>query len=187
VALRIAAFVVPLGFDTFAVALALGLRGLRPIRPALVFSLFETVMPLVGILVGRYFGLRFGTLAVYVGGIILIGLGIHTLRETLGRENETASLSFESLRGTLLAGLGISTDEIAVGFPLGALGLPIIPVLAAIAVQAFFVTVAGIMLGRRIGTALGILASRIAGVVAGAAFSLLGIYLLLEQVLLGGP
>jgi putative Mn2+ efflux pump MntP len=185
VALRIAAFVVPLGFDTFAVAVALGLRGLRPIRPALLFSLFETVMPLIGILVGRYFGLRFGTPAVYVGGVILIGLGIHTLRETLRRENETASLSFESLRGTLLAGLGISTDEIAVGFPLGALGLPIITVLAAIAVQAFFVTVAGIMLGRRIGTALGILTSRIAGVVAGAAFSLLGIYLILEQILLG--
>jgi len=182
VAVRIAAFVIPLGFDTFAVAVALGLRGLRPLRPALLFSLFETAMPLIGILVGRYLGFRFGALAVYLGAIILIGLGIHTLRKALERNNETASLSFESVRGTLIAGLGISTDEIAVGFPLGALGLPIIPVLAAIAVQAFFVTAAGILLGRRIGRAPGIMATRIAGIAAGMTFLLLGIYLLVERL-----
>ncbi len=183
-ALRIAAFVIPLGFDTLAVAVALGLRGLHPLRPALLFSLFETAMPLIGILVGRYVGFRSGTLAVYIGAIILVGLGIHTLRETLQRDNETASFSFESARGTLLAGLAISTDEIAVGFPLGALGLPIIAVLAAIAVQAFFVTAGGILLGRRIGTGLGIMASRTAGIMAGTAFLLLGIYLLAERTLL---
>jgi putative Mn2+ efflux pump MntP len=184
VALRIAAFVIPLGFDTFAVAVALGLRGLRPLRPAVSFALFETAMPLIGIFIGRYIGLRFEAPAVYIGAIILIGIGIHTLRETLERDNETASLSFGSVRGTLLAGLGISTDEMAMGFPLGALGLPIVPVLAAIAVQAFFVTAAGILLGRRIGTSLGRMASRIAGIAAGVAFSLLGIYLLLERILL---
>jgi manganese efflux pump family protein len=185
VALRIAAFVLPLGFDTFAVAVALGLRGLHPLGPALLFSLFETVMPLIGILVGRYVGLRFGTLAVYIGAIILVAIGIHTLRETLGRDKETPSLSFESVRGIFLAGLGISTDEIAMGFPLGALGLPIIAVLTAIAVQAFFVTAAGILVGRRIGMALGRMASRIAGIAAGAAFLFLGIYVLVERILSG--
>ena len=182
--LRIATFVIPLGFDTFAVAVALGLRGLHPLRPALLFALFETAMPLIGILVGRYVGLRFGILAVYIGAIILIGIGIHTLRETLERNKETVSLSFESLRGILLAGLGISTDEIAMGFPLGALGLPIVAVLAAIAVQAFFATVIGILTGHRIGTALGRRTSRIAGLAAGVAFLLLGSYLLVERIVL---
>src|SRR5437879_3946754 len=184
VALRIAAFVIPLGFDTFGVAVALGLRGLHPLRPALLFVLFETAMPLIGILVGRYVGLRIGGLAVYIGAIILIGIGIHTLRETLERDIEAASLSFESVRGILLAGLGISTDEIAMGFPLGAFGLPIIVVLAAIAVQAFFATVIGIFIGRGIGVALGRQTSRIAGIMAGVAFLLLGIYLLAERIVL---
>ena len=70
------------------------------------------------------------------------------------------------------------------GFPLGALGLPIVAVLAAIAVQAFFATVAGILFGWRIGTALGRRASRIAGITAGVAFLLLGSYLLVERVVL---
>ncbi|HEX9245803.1 MAG TPA: manganese efflux pump, partial [bacterium] len=165
-------------------AVALGLRGLHPLRPALLFTLFETAMPLIGIAVGRYVGLRSGTVAVYLGGIILIGVGIHTLRETLADDDEAGSLSFESVRGILLAGSAISTDEIAIGFPLGALGLPIVVVLAAIAVQAFFATVIGIFIGRGIGVALGRQTSRIAGIMAGVAFSLLGIYLLAERIVL---
>ncbi len=183
VALRIATFVIPLGFDTFAVAVALGLRGLYPLKPALLFALFETAAPLIGIAVGRYVGLWFGALAVYIGAIILIGIGIHTLRETLDN-NEAESLSFESVQGILLAGSAISTDEMAMGFPLGALGLPIVVVLAAIALQAFFATVIGIFVGRRIGTALGKLTSRIAGIAAGVGFLLLGSYLLVERIVL---
>jgi len=49
-------------------------------------------------------------------------------------------------------------------------------------VQAFFVTAAGILLGRRIGTTPGILATRIAGIAAGMTFLLLGIYLLVERI-----
>jgi putative Mn2+ efflux pump MntP len=140
-------------------------------------------MPLIGILVGRYVGLRLGTLAVYIGAIILIGLGMHTLRETLGRDHETPSLSFESIRGIFLAGLGISTDEIAMGFPLGALGLPIIAVLTAIWCASLLRHSRWDLTRRRIGMALGRMASRIAGIVAGAAFLLLGIYVLVERIL----
>jgi len=55
---RIVAFVIPLGFDTLAVAIALGLRGIEPLRPALVFAAFETITPIVGIVVGRQRYLR---------------------------------------------------------------------------------------------------------------------------------
>jgi hypothetical protein len=35
---RIAAFVLPLGLDTLALAVALGLRGMKPLKPAMVFA-----------------------------------------------------------------------------------------------------------------------------------------------------
>jgi len=70
----------------------------------------------------------------------------------------------------VLAGLGISMDEIAIGFPLGALGLPIVAVVGAIAVQTFLVTMGGILVGRRINQRLGLQTSRLAGLAAGAAF-----------------
>jgi len=65
---RIIAFSLPLGLDTLAIAIALGLQGQRPLRPALLFVVFETTMPLIGVAIGRVVGLWFETPAVYVGG-----------------------------------------------------------------------------------------------------------------------
>ena len=88
----------------------------------------------------------------------------------------------DSLRGIILAGLGISMDEIAIGFPLGALRLPIVAVLGVMAIQTFLVTVGGILAGRKINQRLGMQTSRVAGLAAGAAFLLLGGYLILERL-----
>jgi putative Mn2+ efflux pump MntP len=47
--LKIVAFVLPLGLDTLAISIALGLRGSTPWRPALTFAVFEGLMPILGI------------------------------------------------------------------------------------------------------------------------------------------
>jgi len=62
------AFVLPLGLDTLAIAIALGIQGHSPLRPALLFVVFETTMPLIGIVIGRVVGLWFETPAAYLGG-----------------------------------------------------------------------------------------------------------------------
>jgi len=183
---RIVAFVLPLGLDTLAIAIALGLQGQRPgqrpLRPALLFVVFETTMPLIGIVIGRVVGLWFETPAAYLGGLILLVVGLHTVREARDRENEGQRFALDSLRGIILAGLGISMDEIAIGFPLGALRLPIGAVLGAIAIQTFLVTMGGILIGRKINQRLGKQTSQLAGIAAGAAFLLLGSYLILERL-----
>jgi manganese efflux pump family protein len=122
--LKIAAFVLPLGFDTFAVAVLLGLRGIRPLRPAATLTVFEAVMPLVGLLIGRLVGARFETPAVVVGGIVLLGVAIYMFKEALEQEEEAEKLAFTTLRTAAFAGFGISMDELAIGFPMGTSGLP---------------------------------------------------------------
>lgn len=179
--LTIVLFVAPLGLDTLAVAVALGLRGVGLLRPALAFAVFETVMPLIGLLLGQFVGERFATAAVVVGGIVLVLLGVHTLREAMENEDETKNLSFATIRSTTLAGFAISTDELAVGFPMGAARLPIGWILVAIATQAFVVTFVGIAIGRRLGIKTGAGTARSAGVVAGVAFIALGLYLAAER------
>ena len=139
-------------------------------------------MPLIGIVIGRVVGLWFETPAAYLGGLILLVVGLHTVREARDRENEGQRFALDSLRGIILAGLGISMDEIAIGFPLGALRLPIGAVLGAIAIQTFLVTMGGILIGRKINQRLGKQTSQLAGIAAGAAFLLLGSYLILERL-----
>jgi putative Mn2+ efflux pump MntP len=183
VALKIVVFVLPLGLDTLGIAIALGLRGLSPWRPALTFATFEGIMPIFGIVLARIVSLRFESVAVVVGGMILIGMGVHAIREATLGEGGTEGVSFSSFRASLAAGLAISTDELAIGFPLGASRLPIATVLIAIAVQTLFVTALGIALGNRVGSALGRRASRYAGVAAGIAFSAVGLWLISEAFL----
>lgn len=185
--LKIAAFVVPLGFDTLAVAIALGLRGTGPLRPALAFAFFEAVMPLIGLLLGRFVGARFETPAVVAGGIVLLSVAAYMLKEALEDEDETEHLSFSSLQGAMLAGFGISTDELAIGFPMGTSGLPIPETITSIAVQAFAVTFVGIVIGKRIGEAFGKRAAKMASLVAAAAFALLGAYLIAQRFVPGLP
>jgi putative Mn2+ efflux pump MntP len=120
---------------------------------------------------------------VVLGGIILIGVGIHTIREASEVEKEIEHVSFGSVRSSFLAGLAISTDELAIGFPMGASRLPIPTVLMAIALQAFFVTALGIAIGNRFGSGLGLRASRYAGMAAGIVFSLVGMWIIAERVL----
>jgi putative Mn2+ efflux pump MntP len=71
---RIVAFVLPLGLDTLAIAIALGFQGQPLLRPALLFVVFETTMPLIGIIIGRIVGLWFETPAAYLGGLILLAI-----------------------------------------------------------------------------------------------------------------
>ena len=182
---RIVAFVLPLGLDTLAIAIALGLRGFRPWRPALLFATFEGVMPVLGIALARVVSLRFETGAIIFGGLVLIGLGIHAIREALeGEAEEVARLSFGSWRSSLLAGLAISMDELSIGFPLGVSKLPIRMTLVAITGQAFFITALGVSLGSRMRSGLAETVAHHAGVAAGVVFALLGLWLIIERALL---
>jgi manganese efflux pump family protein len=178
---RIVIFVIPLGFDTAAVAVLLGLRGARPLRPALTFAVFEAVTPLIGLWLGRVIGARYETMASVLGGLILLGVAGHIFREVLEEDDEAADLSFSTMRTSALAGLGVSMDELAVGFSMGASGLPVPETIAAIALQAFAVTYIGILAGKRLGTKLGQKTSRVAGIVAAAAFGVLGAYLIAQR------
>jgi len=184
---KIAAFVIPLGFDTFSVAVMLGPRVTRPFRAALTFAFFEAAMLLAGLLVGRLVGARFETLAAVLGGVVLFGVAVCMLKETLEGDSEVSKLAFTSLRATALVGFGISMDELAIGFPMGVSALPIPETIAAIALQAFVVTYLGILAGAGFGAALGRRSSKLAAIIAAAAFGVLGVYLIVQRVVPGLP
>src|SRR5438132_14426296 len=62
-------------------------------------------------------------------------------------------------------GLSISLDELAIGFSLGLLNVPVVPAIVLIAAQAFVVSQVGFALGGRVGEATREGAERLAGAV----------------------
>jgi manganese efflux pump family protein len=185
--LTLIALVVPLGLDTFAVAAALGMSGLTRrdrIRVTTLFTVFETGMPVVGIVLGAIAGNVAGRAADYVAIAILIGLGVYMLwpRRDDRDEPERVGLLART-RGLAAIGLGISIslDELAIGFTLGLLRFPVALVIVLIGIQTLTVTQAGLRLGSRIGEAVRERAEQLAGVV----LAVLGVILLTQRILSG--
>ena len=159
--------ILPLALDTFAVAAALGLQRLASrdrLRVTLLFTAFEGGMPLVGAVLGAALGRVVGGAAQWVAVAVLAGAGLLMLLSRDGDEDRLGRLA--RARGPLLLALGLSVslDELAIGFSLGLLRLPLLVACLAIAAQAAIATQLGLRLGGRVGEGLRENAERAAGV-----------------------
>lgn len=190
--LRLLAFVLPLGVDSFAVAAALGASGLTSaaerLRISAIFVVFEAGMPLIGLAAGGGLARLIGSVADYVAAAAVAGLGVFMLVHEKGSAQEEEAAG--RLRGThgvaiIALGVSISLDEFAIGFSLGLVRLPVVPVIIAIAVVALVASQLGLALGSRISGRFREGAEKLAAI----ALILLGAYLLAEGVLRasGGP
>jgi putative Mn2+ efflux pump MntP len=179
--LKLVGVIVPLGLDTFAVALALGMAGLPPsqrLRQSLIFAGFEAAMPLLGVALGAPLGHAIGAAADYFAAALIVGLGLYMLVFEGDQEQRLLSLSGRGLLGALALGVSISLDELAIGFSAGLLRLPILAMVIAIAAQAFVVAQIGLRLGSRAGEGARELSEKLAAL----ALLVLGAVLLGERL-----
>jgi putative Mn2+ efflux pump MntP len=166
--LKLILFVLPLGFDTFAVATALGLGGLpehERLKASLLMSSFEMAMPVVGLLIGNGVGHAVGGIADYVAAATLLAVGVWMLvAHDEGESEKVGSLSSRGGLALIGLGVGISLDEFAMGFTIGLLHLSIVLAVVLIGLQAFVVAQLGLRLGARLGESARAWAERLAGV-----------------------
>lgn len=181
--LKLLAFVLPLGLDSFAVAAAIGasqaMTGWQRLRISMIFVIFEGGMPLIGLGLGRALAHGTGLVANYLAAAAVIGIGAWMLLAD-DHDEEDKAVRIATSHGLVLIGLGvsISLDELAVGFSMGLAGLPVLIVIAAIAIQAFVAAQLGLATGAKIAERWRERAERLAGI----ALILLGIYLLADQL-----
>lgn len=182
--LTIASLILPLAIDTFVLGTALGAAGIAPkerLRTSLILTAFEAGMPVVGFLAGAGLGIAVGGLANYTAGGVLAAVGVLMLRSGDGEDDEEQKLRrLESARGwpVIVLGLGISMDELAIGFGVGLLRLPFLLLLGLIAVQAFVAA----QFGMRLGSRLAENAREAAGRFAGLLLILAGLLVIAEHV-----
>ena len=181
--LKLFLFVLPLGLDTFAVAAALGVRGLpsrQRLRISLLMSSFEMAMPVVGLFLGRALGSLVGGASDYVAIGVLALVGLWMVIHEEADEGEKVSQLARGRGLVLLAlGISISLDELAIGFTIGLVNLSIWLAVVLIGAQAFLFAQIGLRLGARLKEPLRERAEQLAGL------ALVGLALLLAAEKLG--
>lgn len=180
----LAGLILPLALDTFALAAALGVTGIPTdprTRTSLVLSAFEAGMPIAGFFVGGALGHVIGAFAGWTAIVFLAVAGVLMLRQ--GDEDQEADrlrlLSHAQGLAVFDLGLAISVDELAIGFSLGLLGLPVLVAVVWIGVQAFLAAQLGMRLGARVGEELRERSEHLAGV---ALIAMAGLLLVLKLV-----
>jgi putative Mn2+ efflux pump MntP len=166
--LTIAGLILPLAIDTFLLGTALGAAGIgrrERLRTSLILTAFEAGMPVVGFIVGAGIGAAVGGWAAYFAAAVLAVIGVVMLRPSDDDVGRNLRLLASAQGWAILAlGLGISVDELAVGFGVGLLRMPFFLLIALIAGQAFLAAQLGMRLGSRLADSARQAAGRFAGI-----------------------
>lgn len=177
---------VSLALDAFAVSVSSGISvpgfgWKQAVKMGVYFGLYQFAMPLIGYGLGSGVSsyieavdhwIAFGLLALIGGKMVT-----EALKKGCGEE-EPAPTELTAKRLTLLA-VATSIDALAVGVSMAFMeGLSILPAAILIGVVAFLLSVAGGLLGRR----LGCLFQRRAEVVGGLVLIGIGVKILVEHL-----
>lgn len=153
-----------LSLDNFRVAVALGTVpfGLkRAVQVALTFGLWDAVMPLVGLLIGRQIGESVGDVADWVGAAALGGYGLYLVISAL-RNPEPDELDHPwALFGIPLT---LSLDNLFAGASLGLLGLSPWFSATVFGVMTAAMSLVGLQLGRAVARLIRIRADLVSGI-----------------------
>ena len=155
-----------LSADAFSVALGMGLVRLRRrqlVMIGVVIGFFHMIMPLSGILIGGYLSDKLGHITMFVGSILLIGLGFHMIFSMFGKEEEKRLVPIGV--GLWIFSISVSIDSFSVGLSLGMTGAEIWLAIVLFGTISMLLTWLGLFIGRYVGRLTGIYGELIGGVV----------------------
>lgn len=150
--LSILIFSVIIGLDNLQVAASIGLMNLPSSskwKIAIAFGLFEALMPLMGLLGGRFIFESMETSTEYIGSLVLFICGLAIIYQTY-REQE-ADYEFLNSKWMLFGlPLSLSFDNFFAGVGLGALGYPIVMTATILGVVSAGMCFVGLFFGQQI-------------------------------------
>lgn len=140
-----------LGMDAFSVGLGMGMFRLTKrhiFKIGVTIGLFHVWMPLLGMVAGRFLSEQFGAIAGYIGGLLLILLGLQMIWSTF--KDEEMTIISPVGKGLFIFALSVSLDSFSVGLTLGIYGARTLLVLVCFGVAAMILTWAGLIVGRKV-------------------------------------
>jgi len=151
---------VSVGLDNFAAAVGIGFSGLDArtrLRVAVIFGIFETGMPILGLLLGRGLAAALGQAAHWIGAVLLVAVGIYAVVQAIRapQDIDPATPAGQRTGRLLVTGLALSIDNLAVGFALGTFHISFALAAAVIGTVSVAMTLLGLELGSRLGARAG--------------------------------
>lgn len=156
------------GLDNFGAATALGVSGVDRnlrLRVAVIFGLFEGVMPIVGLLLGHSLAHALGAAADPIAGALLGIAGAYAIGTELAGGKEDKEDPELSTKRLVYLAFVLSLDNLVIGFALGAYHLNLVVAAVTIAVVSVGLSLLGLEIGGRIGEHLGRRSELVGGVV----------------------
>jgi putative Mn2+ efflux pump MntP len=140
-----------LGMDALSVGLGMGMYklSLRQIfKIGVTIGLFHVWMPLVGMAAGHVLSEKFGSVANFLGGLLLVLLGLQMVWSSLKKSEEKiiTPVGF----GLLLFAFSVSVDSLSVGLTLGIYQAKAIMVILCFGIVAMVMTWIGLLAGRKV-------------------------------------
>ena len=158
---------VALGLDAFSLGIGVGMKGIR-LKHVLTISalvaFFHMLMPLAGLLAGRYVGSLLGEVTGAAAGGLLALLGAHMIWNSFRRE-EGEPVNHTTFAGMLAFALGVSIDSFSVGVSLGMFETHTALIVAVFGLAGGMMSILGLLLGRKAGTRLGEYGEMFGGVI----------------------
>lgn len=163
--------------DAFTVSICKGLKNKRKkyaFIVALYFSLFQTIMPIIGYHLGNAFSNRIININPYISSVLLITIGILILK---GDDNSFLSdnISFKEM---ILLSIATSIDALVIGASFSFLKANIYSSSIIIGIITFCMCFIGFLLGHFFNKKIGYYSNLIAGLI----LILLGIKILIETL-----
>jgi putative Mn2+ efflux pump MntP len=166
VTIKILGIACAVGLDVLALSIAVGVMRIdwnARLRLGAAFSVAEVLMQVVGYAIGTGAGRVAGVVAAYLGFAVLACVGAFIFRESFA--TDAPIFRADSGWGLIAASASISLDSLGIGVSLPGVPLPLIPLLATVAVSTLIFTAMGLAFGERLGHRYKRIAQRVAGVV----------------------
>ena len=164
---------VSLGLSNCAASVGIGVSGITArtrLRVGVIFGIFETGMPILGLVLGRSLASTLGHAAHWIGAALLIATGgyamIQSIRSPDGPDSQQPATPTGQRTGRMLiTGAALSIDNLAVGFALGTLHVSLAVAVIVIGAISIVLSLLGLELGSRIGARAGARGELLGGLV----------------------
>ncbi|WAH38190.1 manganese efflux pump MntP [Alicyclobacillus dauci] len=166
--LQLILFGLAMGANNALASVALGtsqLSRVHQLRTALIFAVFEAIMPIVGMAIGESVAGGVGNKARWIGIAVLVIMGIYSLVKRDGGDDETDKAVKAKGASILFLAVALSLDNLTVGFGIGMFNAPIALAAVIFGVVSLMMTLIGLEIGRFLGKRLSISADKLSGVV----------------------